>query len=127
MVLQGVSTNTFQLTELSADSLVKWISSNDVWAVPVVELLPDKEESPLPLEVQEVLTEFKDVFEEPTGLPPERVHDHTISTIPGAIPVNSKPYNNILFIRMKLKGRLRIYLLRASLNIVLALMPHMFS
>lgn len=92
MLLKGVTANTMQLQKISAETLVKWVSGNDVWAVAVVELLPEDKANPVPAEVQEVLTEFQDVFEEPQGLPPERAYDHAISTIPGAIPVNSKPY-----------------------------------
>lgn len=38
------------------------------------------------------MEEFKDVFAEPKGLPPARSYDHAIATIPGAVPVNSRPY-----------------------------------
>lgn len=42
--------------------------------------------------IQEVLQEFADVFDAPTGLPPSRVYDHSIPTLPTVVPVNSKPY-----------------------------------
>jgi hypothetical protein len=32
------------------------------------------------------------VFEVPTQLPPARVYDHHIPLVPGAVPVNSRPY-----------------------------------
>lgn len=40
----------------------------------------------------EVLTEFVARFQEPTSLPPHRDFDHNIPLIPGARPVNKKPY-----------------------------------
>ncbi|WVZ52980.1 hypothetical protein U9M48_003975 [Paspalum notatum var. saurae] len=36
--------------------------------------------------------EFADVFTAPTALPPHRSYDHTITLLPGSVPVNSKPY-----------------------------------
>lgn len=42
--------------------------------------------------LQRLLSRFKDVFDTPTALPPERKYDHSISLVPGAVPVNSRPY-----------------------------------
>lgn len=57
-----------------------------------MEILSEEEPPPIPPEVQEVLLEFSDVFAVPTGLPPSRVYDHAIPTLPSVVPVNSKPY-----------------------------------
>ncbi|GMJ07740.1 hypothetical protein HRI_004443200 [Hibiscus trionum] len=46
----------------------------------------------VPTELQSLLDEFKIVFEEPKGLPPQRMQDHTIELQPGAQPVNLRPY-----------------------------------
>jgi hypothetical protein len=43
-------------------------------------------------EVQQLLQEFQDVFEQPTKLPPERFYDHHIPLLPNSAPVNSRPY-----------------------------------
>ncbi|XP_019163173.1 PREDICTED: uncharacterized protein LOC109159525 [Ipomoea nil] len=43
-------------------------------------------------ELSEILGEFQDVFEEPKTLPPKRLFYHEIPLIPGAKPVNIKPY-----------------------------------
>lgn len=43
-------------------------------------------------QLQELLSEFSDVFEDPKALPPVRVFDHVVPLLPGAIPVNSRPY-----------------------------------
>jgi hypothetical protein len=40
----------------------------------------------------EVLTEFKDVFQEVPGLPPKRYIDFSINLMPGAAPVSKSPY-----------------------------------
>ena len=36
--------------------------------------------------------EYKDIFKEVIGLPPKRTHDHQIPLVPGAEPVNLRPY-----------------------------------
>lgn len=46
----------------------------------------------IPVDVQAVLDDFQPVFEEPTGLPPHRAWDHAIPILPGAKPVNIRPY-----------------------------------
>jgi hypothetical protein len=57
-------------------------------------MVHESEESPtqLPDEVVQILKQFQVVFEEPVGLPPRRLCDHSIPLIPGAHPVNKKPY-----------------------------------
>jgi len=49
--------------------------------------------SRLPLEIEELLDEFLDVFQEPTHLPPFRTgHDHQITSSQGVDPVNRRAY-----------------------------------
>lgn len=76
------------------EALAKCFAGNDVWAIAMVEPIDDnpvskEEENP---DLQQLLDEFKDVFEEPQGLPPERRYDHAIPTLSNAVPVNSRPY-----------------------------------
>ncbi|KAE8685919.1 hypothetical protein F3Y22_tig00111088pilonHSYRG00141 [Hibiscus syriacus] len=47
---------------------------------------------PIPAAIQSLLESYKDIFEEPRGLPPVRNHDHGISLKPDSIPVNLRPY-----------------------------------
>jgi transposase InsO family protein len=42
--------------------------------------------------VTALLEQFKHVFSAPTGLPPARACDHSIPLVPGAQPVNIRPY-----------------------------------
>lgn len=42
--------------------------------------------------LDELLATFEDVFAEPTGLPPPRVRDHSITLKPNAAPVAVRPY-----------------------------------
>ncbi|XP_027169435.1 uncharacterized protein LOC113769164 [Coffea eugenioides] len=56
----------------------------------VVDKEPDQE--PTPPEMEKLLQEFKDVFQEPQGLPPERSQDHCITLKEGAKPFQIRPY-----------------------------------
>jgi len=42
--------------------------------------------------LQQLLETFRDLFEEPQGLPPMRRHDHKLPLIQGSSPVNVRPY-----------------------------------
>ncbi|XP_039066152.1 uncharacterized protein LOC120211739 [Hibiscus syriacus] len=46
----------------------------------------------IPPTIQAVITDYKDVFEEPTGMPPIRKHDHSIILKSGIEAVNVRPY-----------------------------------
>lgn len=46
----------------------------------------------VPSDLAQLLDEFEEVFEEPSGLPPSRSCDHTIPLIEGASPVSVRPY-----------------------------------
>jgi hypothetical protein len=46
----------------------------------------------LPLEIQHILSQFSNVFAEPSSLPPARSCDHQIHLIPDSKPVNIRPY-----------------------------------
>ncbi|KAE8690574.1 hypothetical protein F3Y22_tig00110894pilonHSYRG00006 [Hibiscus syriacus] len=50
------------------------------------------QDSFIPLPLQELLAEFKEVFEEPKGMPPRRKHDHAIVLKQRTQPVNLRPY-----------------------------------
>jgi hypothetical protein len=43
-------------------------------------------------QLQELLGQFDHLFQEPTALPLQKVFDHHISLVPGAQPVNVRPY-----------------------------------
>ncbi|XP_077232632.1 uncharacterized protein LOC143869985 [Tasmannia lanceolata] len=43
-------------------------------------------------EMEVLLLEFAELFEEPKGLPPKRSHDHRIPVLPGSSPANVRPY-----------------------------------
>nr|GEX23665.1 reverse transcriptase [Tanacetum cinerariifolium] len=45
-------------------------------------------------EVEQVLTQFDEVFEVPKDLPPQRSHDHQIPLMPNIPPINVRPYRH---------------------------------
>jgi len=46
----------------------------------------------VPTQVQQLIQKFSHLFQEPADLPPLRDDDHHISLVPGAQPVNIRPY-----------------------------------
>jgi hypothetical protein len=46
----------------------------------------------IPVAIQQLLSEYADIFQEPTELPPQRELDHAIHLLPDAAPVNCRPY-----------------------------------
>lgn len=48
----------------------------------------------IPPVIQQLLDDFPDVFGEPVGLPPRHACDHHIPLLPGAQPVNIRPYRH---------------------------------
>jgi hypothetical protein len=55
-------------------------------------VLDTQEDEVVPTSIQQVVNSFADMFQEPKELPPSRLMDHHIPLIPGATPVNLKPY-----------------------------------
>ena len=44
------------------------------------------------VELEQLLNDYDDVFQEPSGLPPERLHEHKIILKNGTEPINVRPY-----------------------------------
>ena len=90
--LQGISSSLHTVPPMSAKSLVKSYQCNDIWALVVVSPTMSENSASPPAEVAQLLQKYQDVFADPKSLPPNRVHDHTTPLLPGAVPVNAKPY-----------------------------------
>ena len=97
--LQGLLEPPLQLHSISATKVHNSAKGNDVWAYVLVDQLNEPLNSSLPPpstpppQIQDLLTTYADLFQDPKTLPPQRVYDHTIPLVPGAIPINSKPYH----------------------------------
>lgn len=92
--LQGLlTTQQKQLQVMEFAELQKCLAGNDVWALAVIEQSSVEQlEVSNAAEIQNLLTEFDDVFQDPKTLPPHRAFDHAITLDASAQPVNSRPY-----------------------------------
>ncbi|XP_041009433.1 uncharacterized protein K02A2.6-like [Juglans microcarpa x Juglans regia] len=55
-------------------------------------------------QVQQLLQQYKDVFDEPTGLPPNRSHDHKINLKQGTSRITVKPYRHPFFQKTEIEN-----------------------
>lgn len=96
VTLHGVQpVSPTEIREIPVEQLAKWKKGNEVWALAVVhpDAQADREvQSKTPPEVQSLLTEFDQVFAEPTALPPPRQYDHAIALESDTAPFNTRPY-----------------------------------
>lgn len=96
ITLHGVvSPQNSTLSILTAEQLQKWLSGNEVWAMAVVDPMSapgDSTTTAVAPDLQTLLDQFGDVFEDPKELPPHRALDHAITLEHDAQPVNSRPY-----------------------------------
>jgi hypothetical protein len=46
----------------------------------------------LPSQIKDIIHEYEGIFKAPDELPPSRTFEHSISLLPGAVPVNYRPY-----------------------------------
>ena len=54
-----------------------------------------------------LLTKFKDLFLEPTSLPPQRPFDHSIHIKPNAEPVNVRSYRHALVQKTEIENQVK--------------------
>ena len=80
-----------------------------------------------PAAITQLLQEFQSVFEPLQGYPPERAFAHEILLIPGAAPVNVRPYRYPLLSRMRLSARSVQCSPLALCSLVKALFPLLYS
>jgi hypothetical protein len=91
--LEGVKIVGTYVSSISPEQVVKWHQGNDIWAMAVAHQFEDPVRAAPPPDIIEiVLSEFQDVFAEPTSLPPHREYDHTVPLVHGSVPINAKPY-----------------------------------
>lgn len=94
VLLKGIQAPVGSCQEVDPRVLVKMLQQASV--ANVVEIMSTNMETNaeenLPADIAQVLTEFGEVFAEPEGLPPQRQFDHSIPLVPGAKPVNVRPY-----------------------------------
>jgi hypothetical protein len=94
--LQGHMNEQLQCSGISAQELSSVCRQGSVAHLIHVYALDDTVhiEEVTPDAVQQLISQFDDVFAEPTSLPPRRACDHTIPLMPGSQPVNIRAYHH---------------------------------
>lgn len=91
--LQGLKPELAKAVPISLHQLQRLELEDDIWCMlELFEVKNDETSKQWPKDIQLLLTEFSDLFEKPTGLPPKRSHSHTIPLITGAQPFRLRPY-----------------------------------
>lgn len=104
--LQGLEDDVSHCAEISQSKLQglfrQQAISYCIQLQQIQEDTPDEDPSPitdqdydfsaLPPQTAALIKEFSHLFEEPTSLPPKRSDDHQIPLVPGAQPVQIRPY-----------------------------------
>uniref|UniRef100_A0A0A9CUT2 Uncharacterized protein n=1 Tax=Arundo donax TaxID=35708 RepID=A0A0A9CUT2_ARUDO len=89
----GVRNRTAECTMVSAEQLKSMCRRGAVQAIVQLCIADMHWDNPeLPGAVADVIKEFEHLFEELNSLPPQREFDHAIPLVPGAKPVNIRPY-----------------------------------
>ena len=96
VILQGVQSKLQPVPQISMAQLQELVDDHAVACVvtpyPVTDQEHKQQKADETLEVEQLLKEYEVVFSEPQGLPKSKPWDHTIPLIPGAKPVNIRPY-----------------------------------
>lgn len=98
VLLTGLQPQPLELNTISTKQVYKSTQGNDIWAYVIVEptvvlQATQSTDGPKDEDIQLLLQQYADVFQEPTGLPPHRSYDHAIFLFPDAVPINSRPYH----------------------------------
>lgn len=91
--LQGVRPDTLNYEVISLQEVIQLEQKGELWCA--LELFPlgaDKVVVHCPTEIQQLVEQFAELFEEPKGLPPPRNSTHSIPLIAGAQPFRLRPY-----------------------------------
>jgi hypothetical protein len=78
---------------INGDQLVALHKQDEIWCI--VHLYAMEENitnEQIPPELQAILSQYLDVFTEPTAVPPSRPKDHTIPLLSGTQPFRLRPY-----------------------------------
>ncbi|XP_040259896.1 uncharacterized protein [Aegilops tauschii subsp. strangulata] len=96
ITLRGVQPKMDDCHPVSVEQLHFLMAHNDIHQLVQLQTVSDQKEGggelEIPPEIAELLVQFESLFQDPTGLPPARPFDHKIPLIPGAQPVNIRPY-----------------------------------
>ncbi|GJR56618.1 putative mitochondrial protein [Tanacetum coccineum] len=94
LVLRGINTTHVHWMQGSEGMLKQAELSSMALCVYPVQLCQMESVESVSAEVEQVLTQFDEVFEVPKDLPPQRSHDHQIPLMPNTPPINVRPYRH---------------------------------
>lgn len=95
VTLQGIGPNAVHAPEMiESEQFNKWQAGNEIWYMALNDRQPRQAEPPdkTPPSIQQVLSDYGDVFSEPKTLPPHKQYDHAITLVEGSQPSNARPY-----------------------------------
>jgi hypothetical protein len=93
ITLRGVSTNNTYCPKISATELHQLVEQGLIAQLMALNVSNEAlQQEIVPAEILEVIRKHQASFQEPTELPPSRAYDHQIPLLPGAVPVQKKPY-----------------------------------
>jgi hypothetical protein len=93
--LQGIPEAMLPVHEVFLNQLLAMEKHDEVWSIVelyAVDTVLDSGQLELLLAIQDLIEQFSNIFEEPSGLPSTRSISHSIPLIPGAPPFRLKPY-----------------------------------
>lgn len=93
-VTTAMFTNATNVKEVKSEKMNKLLDKGvEVFLLQIQNIMMSAPEGcKTPPQVQKLLMEYADLFEEPKTLPPQRTLDHTIPLAPGATPPQCRPY-----------------------------------
>jgi hypothetical protein len=86
VVLQGLQADLSTLEPLSVPQLVHLDLLDELWCVLQLQAVEHSSDSTLPLEITQLIQDYASLFDKHVGLPPSRLHYHTVPLVPVAIP-----------------------------------------
>lgn len=92
--IQGIQAQTEHCAPISVEKFQEMLNLGSVMQVFQLQHLPPDKLVEVPLQFRPLLSEFQDIFAEPTGLPPKRACDHRIPLLPNSKPVYIRPYRH---------------------------------
>ncbi|GJV70375.1 retrotransposable element Tf2 [Tanacetum coccineum] len=94
IVLRGMSKTHVHWMQGNEGMLKQAELSSMAFCVYPVQLCQMESIGSVSAEVEQVLTQFDEVFEIPKDLPPQKSHDHQIPLMPNTPPINVRPYRH---------------------------------
>ena len=93
ITLRGITANNNYCPTISSAELHQLVEQGAIAQLVALDVSTETVvQTEMPKEVKQLLQENEQLFQESTELPPARSFDHAIPLIPGAVPVQKKPY-----------------------------------